>query len=88
MRGRSLTGTTDRKTGALVLKLFGAGLLTELSNEGFRCSELVGTDLGSPGGWVQAVEDQEIAVRVVHGGERGDTLDMVKRGKSIHLVVI
>src|SRR5258708_31378936 len=39
-------------------------------------------------GWVEAIEDEEVALGVVHGGKGGDALEVVHGGEGVHLVVV
>jgi len=48
----------------------------------------VGAGFGGGDGGVEAVEDEEVAVGVVHGWEGGYALDVVERGEGVHLVVV
>ena len=64
-----------------MLELDGAGLLTEVGLEESGDVGLAMAAWGSAGdGWVEAVEDEEVAVGVVHGGEGGDALYVVEGG--------
>ena len=36
---------------------------------------------------VEAIEDEEVAIGVVHGGEGSDSLEVVAGGEGFHLVV-
>jgi hypothetical protein len=72
-----------------MLELDRAGLLAEagleqVGDDGFAMA----TGGRARGGWVEAVEDEEVAFGVVHGGERGDALEVVHGSESIHLVVV
>ena len=40
------------------------------------------------GGWVEAVEDEEIALGIVHDVELGDALEVELGGEGLHLVVL
>src|ERR1700733_2825533 len=42
---------------------------------------------GRGDGRIQAVEDEEVALGVVEGGERGNAPEMVEGGEGFHLVV-
>src|SRR5258708_30287171 len=39
-------------------------------------------------GWVEAIEDEEVAVGVVEGGKGGDGLEVVHGGEGVHVVVV
>src|SRR5271163_4790846 len=73
----------------LVFDLQGAGLLAEVrlqkvGDDGFAAG-VRGCD---GGGRVEAIEDKEIAVGIVKCGEGGYSLEMIKRGESVHFVVV
>lgn len=73
----------------LVLELRLAGLLAEAGLEELRDGAVVveAVRRGS-GGWVEAVEDEQVTFGVVHGGEGGDTLEVIEGGECVHLVVL
>src|SRR6266550_3186727 len=70
-------------------ELGGSGLLAEAGlkqagDDGFA----VATRGLAGGGGVEAIEDEEVALGVVHSGEGGDALKMVGGGQGVHLVVV
>jgi hypothetical protein len=73
----------------LVFELLGAGLLSKVrlqkvGNGGFA----TGARGWAGGGWVQAIEDEEIALGIVECGKGGYTLEMIERGEGVHFVVV
>ena len=72
-----------------MFELDGAGLLAEggleeAGDDGFA----VAARGRAGGGGVEAVEDEEVALGIVHGGEGGDALKMIRGGEGVHLVVV
>ena len=70
-------------------ELGGAGLLSEAGleqagDDGFA----VATRGLAGGGGVEAIEDEEVALGVVHSGEGGYALEVVSGGEGVHLVVV
>ena len=73
----------------LVFELDGAGLLTEAGLKEAGDGPAVVWTVGSVGrGGVEAVEDEEVALGVVHGGEGGDTAEMIEGGQGVHFIVV
>src|SRR5882757_1978963 len=71
-----------------MLELGDAWLLADggLKEPGDELSQTAGRS--GRGGWVQTVEDEQIAVRVVHHGKGSDALEPVERGERFHFVVV
>ena len=73
-----VTGLRER---LLMDELGGAGLLAEAGLEQARDDGFAVAARGlAGGGGVEAIEDEEVALGVVHGGEGGDALEMVGGG--------
>jgi len=71
-----------------VFELGRAGLLAEAGPEQAGDDGFAVTARGFAGsGGVKTIEDQEVALGVVEGGEGGDALKMVHGGEGVHLVV-
>ncbi len=72
-----------------MFELGGAGLLAEAGLEQAGDDGFAVAARGcAGGGGVEAVEDEEVALGVVQGGEGGDALEMVHGGEGVHLVVV
>ena len=72
----------------LVFELGGAGLGAEGGLEQVGLDWFAAVARGRGGGCgVQAIEDEEVALGVVHGWKGGDALEVVDGGESFHLVV-
>ena len=74
---------------ASVFEAGGTGQLVEAGLEKVRDGAFSATDRGFGGGRrVETIEDEEIALGVVHGGESGDALELIERGEGVHFVVV
>src|SRR5438874_2014827 len=74
---------------ASVFEAGGTGQLVEAGLEKVRDGAFSATDRGFGGGRrVETIEDEEIALGVVHGGESGDALELIEGGEGVHFVVV
>jgi len=71
----------------LVFALRRAGLLAEGGSEQVRDGFAALARGSGGGGGVEAVEDEEIALRVVECWEGGDALEVIHGSENVHLVV-
>ena len=69
-------------------ELGGAGLLADPGAEAAGDGLAVALAAGGFDGVVEAVENEQVAVGVVHSREGGDALDVEERGHGVHFVVI
>ena len=66
----------------LVLELDDAGLLADFGLEEVGDGICGGGAGGVGGGGVETIEDEEVALGVVHDGEVGDALEMVRGARA------
>ena len=72
-----------------MFELGGAGLLAKAGlEEAWDGTAVDGPRRGVRKRGVEAIEDEEVALGVVHGGEGGDALEVVHGGEGVHLVVV